>query len=258
MCRTRRTEFTEEGKKFLDSARTERKIHIDGYEGTEYTWGYGPKKLLMLHGWAGNSQRWQMFVERLDPTKFTCVALDAPGHGKSAGRELHLEIYRKMLDKIVYDHDGMDCIITHSLGGLVTALAYLDNPNYPVKSYIINASPRGVQTIFDYFQNMLKLSDKVMENLERYTDHVLSLPAHDVQMEYFFNHVDVPTLIVHDQDDKVCPAADIMDHLKENPCVKVHQTAGMGHNLEDPHIANVICKYVNLRQPTAEATPRLV
>jgi len=247
MCRTRRTEITEHGEAFLDNARTDRKIEVDGYEGTVYSWGYGPKKVLMLHGWAGNSQRWQMYVERLDPADFTCIALDAPGHGRSSGRELQLEVYRKMVDQIIYENESLDFIITHSLGSLVAALCFLDSPNLPVKNFIITGAPRGIDAIFDYFQHMLKLNGHVMENLHNYTEEVLSLPVLDVEMKNFFRQVDVRTLILHDQDDRTCPIEEIMDGLPENDCLSTKVTKGHGHNLENIAVAEIITNFIKQR-----------
>jgi pimeloyl-ACP methyl ester carboxylesterase len=258
MCRTRRTEITAEGDAFLNSARIQRTMHVSGYEGTVYTWGYGPKTVLMLHGWAGNSQRWQMYVERLDPAKFTCIALDAPGHGRSGGRELQLEVYRQMVDNIICEYETIDFMLTHSLGSLVAALCFIDSPNLPVKNFIITGAPRGVDAIFDYFQSMLGLNVKVMENLQNHTDYVLSIPAGEVNMKNFFRQVDVRTLILHDKDDRTCPLDDITEKLPHNDCLTLQVTQGYGHNLEDGNVATIITEFICARRKEDLAVEEMI
>jgi 2-succinyl-6-hydroxy-2,4-cyclohexadiene-1-carboxylate synthase len=44
-----------------------------------------PENLVLLHGFAGTRRTWDGIVQRLDPERYTPVALDLPGHGDVAG-----------------------------------------------------------------------------------------------------------------------------------------------------------------------------
>src|SRR5215470_10874422 len=52
---------------------------------TAYTWGDGPA-VLLVHGWGGNAGHLAGFVDPLLAAGFRAVAVDLPGHGRSAGR----------------------------------------------------------------------------------------------------------------------------------------------------------------------------
>jgi len=43
-----------------------------------------PENLVLLHGFAGTRRTWDGVVERLDPERYTPLALDLPGHGDAA------------------------------------------------------------------------------------------------------------------------------------------------------------------------------
>jgi 2-succinyl-6-hydroxy-2,4-cyclohexadiene-1-carboxylate synthase len=45
-----------------------------------------PESLVLLHGFAGTRRTWDGVVARLDPERYTPVALDLPGHGDYTGR----------------------------------------------------------------------------------------------------------------------------------------------------------------------------
>ena len=162
LCKVKRTHKEESANFFLDAA-TVTKLREDSFEGTVYKLGTGSKNILFLHGWKSHSARWAPVVELLDLEEYTCYALDAPAHGRSAGDSMHLEIYRKFVVQTITQAGGMHAIVAHSLGGLITAYAFLTDPQLPVNRFIITGAPAGMQSIYDFFQYIVKLNDVVMK-----------------------------------------------------------------------------------------------
>lgn len=63
-----------------------------------YKWGTGSKKILLIHGWTSHSFRWKAYIEQLVAHDFTVYAFDAPAHGLSEGKILHVVLYSKVMD----------------------------------------------------------------------------------------------------------------------------------------------------------------
>jgi hypothetical protein len=91
--------------------------------------------------------------------------------GTNAGDSIHLEIYRKFVVQTIAQAGGMHAIVPHSLGGLITAYAFL--PRITCERFIITGAPAGMQSIYDFFQYIVKLNDVVMENLDHHIHHGL-------------------------------------------------------------------------------------
>ncbi|NJM78510.1 MAG: alpha/beta hydrolase [Flavobacterium sp.] len=66
-----------------------------------YKWGNGSKEVLMIHGWASHTFRWKSYIENLIEKDFTVYAFDAPAHGLSSGKILHVELYTEVIDLMI-------------------------------------------------------------------------------------------------------------------------------------------------------------
>ncbi len=236
MCRVKRVHKENIPNSFLDAATTT-KLIIDGYEGTVYKLGNGVKKILFLHGWKSHSARWAPVVHLLDLQEYTCYALDAPAHGRSAGDSLQLEIYRKLVVQIMANAGGLHAIVAHSLGGLVTAYAFLLDPGIPVNRFIITGAPAGMDSIYGFFQHMVKLNHTVINNMDRYiSKNVTGMEPSAITLDSFFEKLEKPLLVIHDKDDKICPIEPLKQAAATNPGIETYFTDGLGHDLKSTEV----------------------
>jgi pimeloyl-ACP methyl ester carboxylesterase len=90
-------------------------------------WGSG-SPLLFIHGLTFDRSTWEVIIERL-ADRFTCVAVDLPGHGGSTGTQ------RSIADVALAIHDllgGLDVgppvVIGHSMGAAVAAIYSAHHP----------------------------------------------------------------------------------------------------------------------------------
>ena len=232
MCRVKQTNKESIPNDFLDRALTT-KVNIDGYEGTVYKIGKGAKSVLFLHGWRSHSARWSTVVGSIDLDEFTCYALDAPAHGRSAGDSLQLEIYRKFVINTIADAHGLHAIVAHSLGGLVTAYAYLLDPKIAVDRFIITGAPSGMDAIYGFFKQIVQLNAAVMKNMDNYINaNVTKIPSLEIRLDSFFKQVDKPILVIHDEDDRICPIEPIKKGADKNQNIETYFTNGLGHDLQ--------------------------
>jgi esterase/lipase len=216
-------------------------LDIDGHSAVLHQWGTGPKKVLFLHGWMSNSQRWLPYANQLDKNDYTIYALDAPGHGMAKGNHLNVEIYRNALEQSLAIIGSIDTLVCHSLGSLVGGYAYLNRNEIPVKRFVIMGSPSGMDAIFVYFEQLLGLSKRAIENLEGKINSVLKLPHKEISQVQFFQRVNQPLLVIHEKSDRITPFEPIRLASEGNKSIETFFTQGQDHNLKGPDtVARVI------------------
>jgi pimeloyl-ACP methyl ester carboxylesterase len=243
LCRVKRIPISEEGQIFFSKGETHW-LDVVGYKTALHKWGDGPKKILFMHGWMSHSQRWKQYVESMDLNEFTCYALDAPGHGASEGNFLNLEIYRVAYMEALEITGPVHVLVSHSFGNLVAGYQYLYNPKVPVASYVIMGSPSGMDAIFKYFEDILGLSPRMLKNLSIKINKVLKLPIEELSMRNFFNKLESPALLIHEETDKITPIAPMKEAASEAKRIEVHYTSGLDHTLKSPEILKIVKNYI--------------
>jgi pimeloyl-ACP methyl ester carboxylesterase len=244
LSRVKRVPISEEGQIFFSKGETHW-LKVASYKTALHKWGNGPKKVLFMHGWMSHSQRWKLYVESMDPNKFTCYALDAPGHGASEGNFLNLEIYREAYEETLKFTGPVDVLVSHSFGNLVAAYQFLYEPELPVASYVIMGSPSGMDAIFKYFEDILGVSTRMLRNLSIKINEVLKLPIDEISMRNFFEQLDKPALLIHEESDRITPIAPIKVAASEVKNMETHYTNGLDHTLKSPEILDRVNIFIN-------------
>ncbi len=243
LCKVKRVGISEKGMDFFNEAE-QTYIDVNGHSAVLHKWGHGDKTVLFLHGWLSNSQRWRNFVDHLDMDEYTVFAVDAPGHGMAKGKYLNLEVYRQSL-KQTFDLTGpVDTLVCHSLGSLATAYTHLEDPEIPVKKYVITGAPSGMDAIFVYFEELLGLSNKAIQNLEGKINRVLKLPHKEISMEQFFRKIDEPLLVIHEKKDRITPFKAIEKALNGSKTIETYFTEGNDHNLKTPDVIEKVISFI--------------
>ena len=236
LCKVKRIEISSQGNDFLNKA-VQSKWSYHDYEATIYKYGSGSKKLIFLHGWLSNSERWREMIESIDLRDYSCYLIDAPGHGRSKGNSLNLEIYRLILIDLVKSQGDIHSIIGHSLGSLVTAYALMRDATLPVDSIILTGAPAGMNSIYDFFKRIMNLNNKTIENMDAFiNEEITEIPAHEINIKNFLKVVQQPVLVIHDYDDKICPIVPIETAVALNKQVESFFTSHLGHDLLDREV----------------------
>lgn len=248
-CKVQRVGISPKGQQFFDKGSTQNIIGED-YNAVLHTWGSGPKKVLFLHGWASNAQRWRPYVEQLDESEFTTYAIDAPGHGMATGKVLNLEMYRKSIVQSLEQIGPIDHLVCHSIGSLTASYLFLHNPNIAVRKFTIMGAPEGMNAIFTYYQDLLSLSTRAMKNLEIKVTEVLQIPHTELTLHNFFKRTKQPILVVHEQSDRVTPFLPIKESVEQainaskEKSITSFYTNGQDHNLKGPETVQRIIEFI--------------
>jgi pimeloyl-ACP methyl ester carboxylesterase len=241
-CRPIRVPLTEKQKLFLNKAWQETFDH-NGIKIQTYRWGTGEKKILLLHGWQSHSYRWKIYVEELSKN-YTVYSLDAPGHGLSGGNHLSAPIYSEVIEEQMKRVGGIDAMIAHSVGAFSALYTFYRNPKLKVEKIITLASPGEASEFFDFYSRTLRLSKKSTQLItKRFVEHFQKTPAF-FSAPSFASTLDIPGLIIHDEDDDETPfhhAERIHKAWKKSKLIK---TKGFGHNLKSAEVIKEVVQFV--------------
>ncbi|WP_082830792.1 alpha/beta fold hydrolase [Cochleicola gelatinilyticus] len=249
LCKVKPMAISSEGNKFLDTAKT-KFIAVEENKVAVHTWGNGPKKIVFLHGWMSYSYRWKIYIDSLDLTQFTVYSVDAPAHGRSEGKFLNIEKYRQAAAAVISEIGPVETLVCHSLGSLVGAYMYLNDPKIPIQNYVIMGAPSGMDAIFVYFKEALPLGKRAFANLLHKVNTVLKIPSSELTMQSFFEKIEKPVLVVHDRQDGITKFEPIERLIPKKKNIKTFFTDGQGHNLIGKDTIETITDFI--KQPNTE------
>ena len=229
-------------KEYLNAHKAEQ-LQLNKISIQTYRWKGKGKKVLLLHGWESNTYRWKDAIVKLQELDLDIIAFDAPAHGNSGGNILNAIIYEQAI-QLVQEHFAPDLIVGHSVGGMACMFNHYKHLNANIQQFILLGAPSELQRIMDGFQNILGLSNRFMDNVEAYLFKLYGFKFGDFRLNVFAKSVRVPSLIIHDQYDKIVPVEDahvIHEAIKDS---KLVITEGAGHSLNKKAVYKEITSFI--------------
>jgi pimeloyl-ACP methyl ester carboxylesterase len=209
-----------------------------------YQWGNGSKKVVLLHGWASNTFRWKKLIELLQQQDCTIYAMDAPAHGLSEGKTLHLIKYHHCFVKLL-DHLGnIDAIVGHSIGAFMALYTLHQNPESQHIKTVMMGAPGEAQDFLDFYRQSLKLNERTIKIISQYFIKELQHPASYYSSARLAPQVHNPVLVIHDKGDKDT-RPELSIRLSELlPNGKLTLTEGLGHALKSDVLNQQITRFI--------------
>lgn len=208
-----------------------------------YTWKGNQDIVLLIHGWESNSWRWEQLLPYLKKSGATVIAIDAPAHGLSQGKEFNIPTYAKFVNAIA-EKIKPRYIVGHSLGG-ATALYYQSHyTNDSIEKLVVLGAPSDLDTILNNYKNLLSLNDKVMKLMQQHFTKHFNIKIHEFSGSLFASRIRVPGLLIHDEDDEIVSINEAKKIAKSWPTAEFIITKGLGHSLHDPAIYSKISKFL--------------
>lgn len=229
---------------FLNTA-TKEAVLVNNKKVAVYKWGNGPQKILFLHGWNSFSFRWKKYIEALDKTKFTVLAVDAPGCGLSEGNQLQAIIYSQVLVAILTKYNGIDTLVAHSFGSVATLFTLHELKDTRIKKAILMGAPTEIEDLFHFFVGQLNLNKRVHNGLRHTFLEKFGKEPSYFSLIAFAQKIDIPVLVIHDKEDEVCPfmgAQKMANNFKNG---RLLVTTGLGHNLKGDLPLMAVCEFCN-------------
>ncbi len=206
------------------------------------------KKLLIVHGFGGNSRAFDRYIKPLLVKGYDVFAYDAPAHGKSDGKRLNAAAYVHVIETIIQKHGFFDGYIAHSLGGLSLMIA-LHQLKYENNPKIVLIAPATESTsAAEIFFGMLRLPSSIRSAFEKKVKDLVGVPLQWYSISRILHDVKGKILWLHDEEDHTTPIKDVYPLMNQQPLhVHFHFTKGLGHSriYKDTKVKQLIIDFIS-------------
>lgn len=242
-CTPKSREIIPEELDFLQTA-SQGELNFHGQSIRTYTWGKGPKKILLVHGWQSLSSRWKPLVETLIGSKFTLLAYDAPGHGLSGGGQFTIPENAELIYRIMNAEGGFEAVVGHSLGSLSLLYARSRHPLPEIRKWVLMAPPINLNDLVFLFRKTLGLNPRTMNRMIE--EMKLSTPGglETFEIAQLARDLSTAGLIIHDREDDRVPYSNSEKLAAVWPQGRLLTTRGQGHRLRSSEVIQQITTFI--------------
>ncbi len=210
-----------------------------------YRYGDSTKKVLLVHGWSGRGTQLVKFAEELVKRDFSTISFDAPAHGKSGSSTTLMPEFIASILELENKFGPFDYAIGHSLGGM--SLLNSVKQGLKIKKLVTIGSADKIQDILNDFVQKLKLKPEIALKMKNLFEEKFGEPMENYAAHVAAQKVEIPTLIIHDENDYEVPifcAENIYKHLKNGELFK---TKKLGHRkiLGDTTVIQKTMSFIN-------------
>ncbi|MBI5372345.1 MAG: alpha/beta fold hydrolase [Sphingobacteriales bacterium] len=188
------------------------------------------RKVLIIHGFESTVVNFDRYIRPLVKKGYEVLAFDAPGHGRSGGKQINAPLYRKMILEINKQYGPVQSFMAHSFGGLAVSLALEEISHTPDYRLVLIAPATETTTAIDTFFHFLQLDPAIRPAFEK-----LILKKGGVSPAWYsvrraMRNIRARVLWVHDEDDDTTPLKDALQvKADEHPNIEFVITKGLGH-----------------------------
>ncbi|GED77233.1 alpha/beta hydrolase [Pseudomonas protegens] len=187
------------------------------------------RRVVLVHGWSGASTQWQYLIPLLLEEGCEVLSFDCIGHGGSGGRQASLPTFVSMLDQVQKQLGPFDTVIGHSLGGAAAGYALSTPVGKGFQRAVLVAAPADIENVVRRFGAFLWINDDVRQRMQLLVEQRYQKDMASLAVSRYGRQVEVPVLLVHDQQDQEVPADDLQSFAEGLRHRRVLQTRGLGH-----------------------------
>ena len=212
-----------------------------------WSWGEGPT-VLLVHGWNGRATQLGSFVPSLVSRGYRVVAFDAIGHGESPGHFLSLPELAKGIRDVAAELGDIYGVLAHSLGGAATTLAL--SQGLQVERAVFISPPSDPREFLRIFSGARGISDEVRTRVQARIERRLGMTMESMQATVHAASMQIPLLVIHDQDDKEVPVQVGRTIAAAWPGADLRISNGLGHQriLLDEAVNHVAVSFIDAAQ----------
>lgn len=226
----------------LQQAQSEKISYEDSFFQT-YTWKGNDTIILLVHGWESNASRWEKLLPFLKKSGSTIVAIDAPAHGQSSGKEFNVPRYTEFINKAVKKYSP-SIIIGHSIGGAACVYHQYLHPETSIEKMVILGAPSDLKTLIDNYTKMLSLNRKMFTLLEKRYLENFNIKLEDFSGATFAKHIQIKGIIAHDTTDSVVAFEEGQKIANSWKKGKFITTKDLGHSMHDDKLYKEIYRFL--------------
>jgi pimeloyl-ACP methyl ester carboxylesterase len=239
----RKGRYTESQKETVNSASVETVIHHN-IKITTYQWAGRNKTVLLAHGWESNASRWKYLLKHFKEQDYNIIALDAPAHGNSGGKQFNALLYSECINTVA-QHFKPDVLIGHSVGGMASVFCMHNHDLPTVKKLILLGAPANFTDVFARYKEMMGFNSRISKGLDSIIIKRFNNPVDYFSAANFTKAFEADGLIVHDQNDKIIPYEDALLFANCYQNSELITTEGFGHGLKDKSLTPQLISFIN-------------
>ena len=207
-----------------------------------YTWRGNKEIILLIHGWESNSYRWNKLLPYLQKTGKTIIAIDAPAHGLSSGKEFNVPLYAEFINQVVLKFNPQ-IVIGHSIGG--NAIAYFQSHyKHNFKKIILIGAPSDFKIILENYFRILGLNSKTQQQFLVNIKNLFNIVIEDFSTSNFLKNNTLPGIIAHDVIDPIVRFEEGQKIANSWETAKLIETKGLGHSMHDAFLYQTISDFI--------------
>ena len=217
-----------------------------------YRWGESSHpKVLLVHGWSTTSRSMSHFTDILLKNNYQLISYDALRHGNSKGHFSDLAGWADSVQAVMKQIGSVECIIAHSFGGAAVTVA--SKLGLDTKKLIFVAPIHDISSVADNFAKHLHIPLNIVQEMRTYTwkQNQVQFTKYGTNWHDIVNSdFNVPTLLIHDTDDREIGIEHSEQICKMWPWAKLIKTEGLGHRkiLDNDGVTKNMLKFIQTGQ----------
>lgn len=217
-------EMLESAERFLIPMGKNRKL-------TGYRWGNKTDPVILLvHGWTATATCFVNFIDPLLERGYQVISYDAIAHGETSGVSVSLTEWADTVIAVMENIGKVHCIIGHSLGAGAVVIA--STLKLETDKIVLISPVTDISKVTDQFAKALSIPTRIMEKMHQYAWKKYYTSASKFGSnwdEVFDSEFKVPTLIIHDTNDKEIDISNSEKLAKQWSWAEFMKTKRLGH-----------------------------
>lgn len=223
---------------------TQQETHSHGnFQFQTYTWKGNDTVILLVHGWESNASRWKKLLPYLKKSGSTIIAIDAPAHGLSSGKEFNIPQYAAYIDVLAKKFNP-SYLIGHSIGGKTCLYYQAVYKNDLIKKMVILGAPSDFKIILNNYIKMLSLNSIISKGLEAHYLTHFKLKLEQFSGKHFASSINTQGLVAHDLDDTVVSFAEGKKIAGSWENAVFIETNGLGHSMHSANLYEQVYQFL--------------
>jgi pimeloyl-ACP methyl ester carboxylesterase len=199
---------------------------------------------MLAHGWESNASRWRKMLPFLLKTGKTIVAIDAPAHGLSTGKEFNAPKYSRFIAELCKKYNPK-ILIGHSIGGFACIYYQYINQNPNLEKIILLGAPSDLDLMFLNYYKLIGMSPAVQNQFNILVESKIETKISDFNAKDFVKKINSKGLIIHDLKDFVVPIKEGRKIQKNWENATIFETTDLGHGLNVKEIFTEVVDFIN-------------
>jgi pimeloyl-ACP methyl ester carboxylesterase len=173
----------------------------------------------------------------------TIIAIDAPAHGQSTGKEFNAPRYAEFIHVLAQKYQPKT-LIGHSIGGAAIAFYLNKYPNDQIAKIVMLGAPSNFKKISDNFIQLLSLNKTVKNRLEQYYQQKFNIHIDDFAGHLFAKNFLQKAIIAHDINDPVILVEEGRQYASAWKNATYIETQGLGHSMHNKELYQKIALFI--------------